>query len=147
MLKVSGEDDGARPRNELELTDTRVRTFRKPDPKFFQLALDRLGVKAEETVFLDDIGHNLAAAAKMGIKTIRKCFRVLQMRCERICAGNAGSLGEAKTLADLEKSILSRRQSRSIETGTGRARTGSRNEAAFGIVHKVKAVARRRDQL
>ncbi|GAA5953018.1 hypothetical protein JCM8115_002410 [Rhodotorula mucilaginosa] len=48
-----------------------VEGLRKPDPKFFQLALDRLGVKAEETVFLDDIGHNLAAAAKMGIKTIR----------------------------------------------------------------------------
>ncbi|POY73480.1 hypothetical protein BMF94_3417 [Rhodotorula taiwanensis] len=44
---------------------------RKPDPRFFQLALDRLDAKAEETVFLDDIGHNLQAAAKMGIKTIR----------------------------------------------------------------------------
>ncbi|BGP53161.1 hypothetical protein JCM8202_003676 [Rhodotorula sphaerocarpa] len=48
-----------------------VEGLRKPDPRFFQLALDRLGVRAEETVFLDDIGHNLAAAAKMGIKTIR----------------------------------------------------------------------------
>lgn len=46
---------------------------RKPDPRFFQLALDLLGVRAEETVFLDDIGHNLAAARKLGIKTIRTC--------------------------------------------------------------------------
>lgn len=51
---------------------------RKPDPRFFQLALDRLGVKAEETVFLDDIGHNLQAAAKMGIKTIRTSRAYLQ---------------------------------------------------------------------
>ncbi|GJN87721.1 hypothetical protein Rhopal_000676-T1 [Rhodotorula paludigena] len=43
----------------------------KPDPRFFQVVLDRLGVKAEETIFLDDIPHNLAAAAKMGFKTIR----------------------------------------------------------------------------
>ncbi|GAA6041219.1 hypothetical protein JCM8097_008349 [Rhodosporidiobolus ruineniae] len=48
-----------------------VEGLRKPDSRFFQLALDRLGVKAEETVFLDDIGHNLAAAAKLGIKTIQ----------------------------------------------------------------------------
>lgn len=69
---------GRRIRSEPEkeassLTRWAFPTRRKPDPKFFQLALDRLGVKAEETVFLDDIGHNLAAAAKMGIKTIRKC--------------------------------------------------------------------------
>lgn len=29
---------------------------RKPDPKFYQYALDKLGVKGEEVVFLDDIG-------------------------------------------------------------------------------------------
>ena len=94
-----------------------MRIFRKPDPKFFQLALDRLGVKAEETVFLDDIGHNLAAAAKMGIKTIRECSRVLEMHCERICAGNARQETRPRS-ADLEEPIPSRRQSRSIETGT-----------------------------
>ena len=75
---------------------------RKPDPKFFQLALDRLGIKAEETVFLDDIGHNLAAAAKMGIKTIRECSRVLQIY-ERLSAHNAGPLRDARTYAYLDK--------------------------------------------
>lgn len=29
---------------------------RKPDPKIYQYALDQLGVKGEEAVFLDDIG-------------------------------------------------------------------------------------------
>ncbi|BGP59314.1 hypothetical protein NBRC10512v2_000608 [Rhodotorula toruloides] len=48
-----------------------VEGLRKPDPKSFRLALDILGVEAHETVFLDDIGHNLAAAKKLGIKTIR----------------------------------------------------------------------------
>ncbi|KAM0787116.1 hypothetical protein ACM66B_006371 [Microbotryomycetes sp. NB124-2] len=51
--------------------ESSVEGLRKPDPKFYQLALDRLGVKPEETVFLDDIGHNLVAAKKLGIKTIR----------------------------------------------------------------------------
>ncbi|GAA6005500.1 hypothetical protein JCM10207_003004, partial [Rhodosporidiobolus poonsookiae] len=48
-----------------------VEGLRKPDPRFFRLALTRLGVKAEETVFLDDIGHNLAAARGVGMRTIR----------------------------------------------------------------------------
>ncbi|ORY57695.1 HAD-like domain-containing protein [Leucosporidium creatinivorum] len=51
--------------------ESSVEKLRKPDPAFYQLALDRLGVKAEETVFLDDIGPNLAAAKKLGIHTIR----------------------------------------------------------------------------
>lgn len=55
----------------LNPTDTDYTAHRKPDPRFFQVVLDRLGVEAEETIFLDDIPHNLAAAAKMGFKTIR----------------------------------------------------------------------------
>ncbi|GAA5997095.1 HAD family hydrolase [Rhodotorula paludigena] len=54
-----------------EYVESCVEKLRKPDPRFFQVVLDRLGVKAEETIFLDDIPHNLAAAAKMGFKTIR----------------------------------------------------------------------------
>ncbi|GAA5978927.1 hypothetical protein JCM5350_004180 [Sporobolomyces pararoseus] len=54
-----------------EYIESCVEGLRKPDPKFFQLALDKLGVKADEAVFLDDIGHNLIAAKKLGIRTIR----------------------------------------------------------------------------
>ncbi|KDE05097.1 hypothetical protein MVLG_04537 [Microbotryum lychnidis-dioicae p1A1 Lamole] len=51
--------------------ESAVEGSRKPNPKFYQIALDRLGSKAEEAVFLDDIGRNLVAAKKMGIHTIR----------------------------------------------------------------------------
>ncbi|BGP37055.1 hypothetical protein JCM10450v2_000964 [Rhodotorula kratochvilovae] len=54
-----------------EYIESCVEGLRKPDPAFFRLALDRLGVAPHETVFLDDIGHNLAAARGLGIKTIR----------------------------------------------------------------------------
>ncbi|GAC97766.1 hypothetical protein PHSY_005353 [Pseudozyma hubeiensis SY62] len=43
---------------------------RKPDPEFYQHALDLLKVPASEVVFLDDIGPNLKAAQKLGITTI-----------------------------------------------------------------------------
>lgn len=43
----------------------------KPDPKIYQLCVDRLGVTPQATVFLDDMGINLKAAAKLGMKTIK----------------------------------------------------------------------------
>jgi epoxide hydrolase-like predicted phosphatase len=33
--------------------------MRKPDPRIYQLCLDKLSLKAEECVYLDDIGFNL----------------------------------------------------------------------------------------
>ena len=44
--------------------------MRKPDPKIFELALERLGTRAESTVFLDDFQGNLDAAAQLGIRGI-----------------------------------------------------------------------------
>ncbi|KAJ7470286.1 HAD-like domain-containing protein [Mycena latifolia] len=43
---------------------------RKPEPKFYKLALDRNGLKPEECIFLDDIGINLKAAKELGMETI-----------------------------------------------------------------------------
>ncbi|XP_028681110.1 acyl-CoA dehydrogenase family member 10-like isoform X4 [Erpetoichthys calabaricus] len=43
----------------------------KPDPHIYRLCLDRLGVLPEESIFLDDIGQNLKAAAALGISTIK----------------------------------------------------------------------------
>jgi putative hydrolase of the HAD superfamily len=44
---------------------------RKPEPKFYQLALDALDVAPEECVFLDDLGVNLKPARAMGMTTIK----------------------------------------------------------------------------
>ncbi|NP_001121538.1 soluble epoxide hydrolase-like protein 1 [Strongylocentrotus purpuratus] len=43
---------------------------RKPDQSIFNEALKKLGVKAEEAVFLDDLGPNVKAAREMGISTV-----------------------------------------------------------------------------
>jgi putative hydrolase of the HAD superfamily len=44
---------------------------RKPDPRFYQLALEQLGVEAGEAVFLDDLGVNLKPAKALGMTTIK----------------------------------------------------------------------------
>lgn len=43
----------------------------KPDPAIFRLALDRLGTAPEMTVFVDDYGPNVTAAAALGMRGIR----------------------------------------------------------------------------
>lgn len=43
----------------------------KPDPRIYQLALDRAGCAAGECVFIDDVEVNVAAAAGLGIDAIR----------------------------------------------------------------------------
>lgn len=42
----------------------------KPDHRIFELALKRFGIKAEETVFIDDNPNNVKAACEVGIKGI-----------------------------------------------------------------------------
>lgn len=42
----------------------------KPDPKIYQLLLERFGLTAEECVFLDDTEKNLLPAKEFGIRTI-----------------------------------------------------------------------------
>jgi putative hydrolase of the HAD superfamily len=44
---------------------------RKPDPRFYELACDALGVVPQQCVFLDDLGINLKPAKAMGITTIK----------------------------------------------------------------------------
>lgn len=39
----------------------------KPDPAIYRLALDRFGLEADETVFIDDNADNVAAAAGVGL--------------------------------------------------------------------------------
>lgn len=43
----------------------------KPDPRIFQLCLQRLSLQPSEAIFLDDLGSNLKVAASLGIHTIK----------------------------------------------------------------------------
>lgn len=42
----------------------------KPEPKIFQIALEQLGVKPKEAVFVDDFHVNIVGCEKVGIKGI-----------------------------------------------------------------------------
>lgn len=44
---------------------------RKPDPAFYRLACERLGIEPSEAVFLDDLGVNLKPARALGMTTIK----------------------------------------------------------------------------
>lgn len=45
--------------------------LRKPDPRIYSLALERLRVPPAQVVFLDDIGRNLKPARELGMTTIK----------------------------------------------------------------------------
>ncbi len=51
--------------------ESRVLGVRKPDPRFYQLACEALGVAPDECVFLDDLGVNLKPARALGMRTIK----------------------------------------------------------------------------
>ena len=59
----------------LELFDVVVESSvvgaRKPEEKFYRIALDALGAQAHECVYLDDLGVNLKPARAMGMTTIK----------------------------------------------------------------------------
>jgi putative hydrolase of the HAD superfamily len=44
---------------------------RKPEPRFYEIACETVGVSPNECVFLDDLGINLKPAAAMGMHTIK----------------------------------------------------------------------------
>lgn len=45
-----------------------IEKVKKPDPRIFQILLDRYGLKAEECLFLDDHRENLEVASKLGFQ-------------------------------------------------------------------------------
>lgn len=47
---------------------------RKPEPRIYELMLERLALPASACVFLDDLGVNLKPAQAMGMRTIRVPF-------------------------------------------------------------------------
>ncbi|MFV2041861.1 MAG: HAD family hydrolase [Anaerolineales bacterium] len=44
--------------------------LRKPDPAIYRLALDRLEVRADRAVFVDDFENNISAAAEIGMHAV-----------------------------------------------------------------------------
>lgn len=59
----------------LDLFDVVVESskvgVRKPDPRFYEIACDLLGINPSEAVFLDDLGVNLKPARTLGMHTIK----------------------------------------------------------------------------
>jgi HAD superfamily hydrolase (TIGR01509 family) len=42
----------------------------KPDPTYYNFALNTMNVKAKETIFIDDVEDNILAAKRVGINGI-----------------------------------------------------------------------------
>lgn len=70
--------DGARAARIAEVmglfdavVESSVEGIRKPDPRIYQIACERLDVAPWKTVFLDDLGINLKPARAMGMTTIK----------------------------------------------------------------------------
>jgi len=53
------------------LVESAVEGMQKPDPRIYQICCQRLGVKPEQAIFLDDIGRNVKAARALGMQTIK----------------------------------------------------------------------------
>ncbi|MGA8217792.1 MAG: HAD family phosphatase [Solirubrobacterales bacterium] len=44
---------------------------RKPEPEIYEMTFERLGVSAEECLFIDDVDVNCAAACKLGMSAVQ----------------------------------------------------------------------------
>ena len=73
---MAQDDDKARRAQEVMamfevIVESSVEGVRKPNPRIYEIACERLDVKPAETVFLDDLGINLKPARAMGMTTIK----------------------------------------------------------------------------
>jgi len=53
------------------IVESSVEGVRKPDPRAYEIVLERLGVPAERILFLDDLGINLKPARAIGMTTVK----------------------------------------------------------------------------
>ncbi len=53
------------------VVESAIEGMRKPDPRIFQIACERLEIEPAEAVFLDDLGSNLKGAKALGMHTIK----------------------------------------------------------------------------
>ncbi len=80
-------------KQEQQLFDDMVFSFEvgatKPDPKIYKTAIERLGVKAEETVFVDDVETYCLSARKLGLHAITyKDFDQMKTELQKILAAS-----------------------------------------------------------
>ncbi len=69
--KSDGQDrHGLRPFFDAFIESSLV-GLRKPDPRIYHYALEKIAAQPEQTAFLDDIGANLKAAKALGITTVK----------------------------------------------------------------------------
>jgi len=54
--------------------------FRKPDPRIFDLAAQRLDLRPEECVYIDDIALYLEPAREMGMRVVHHTDAALTIR-------------------------------------------------------------------
>lgn len=66
-------NDGTRALKDLfdVFIESSVEGLRKPDPRIYALACERMDKRPEEMIFLDDIGPNLKPPRAMGMATIK----------------------------------------------------------------------------
>lgn len=53
------------------VVESRKVGVRKPEPRFYELACEHVGIQPADAVFLDDLGINLKPARAMGMTTIK----------------------------------------------------------------------------
>ena len=53
------------------VVESSIEGVRKPEPRAYEIVLERLGTSADRMLFLDDLGINLKPAAAMGMRTIK----------------------------------------------------------------------------
>ena len=76
MVAEPAVDGDGQPLDEIhalfdEIIESSVVGVRKPEPRFYEIACERLGVEPSDCVFLDDLGINLKPAKAMGMQTIK----------------------------------------------------------------------------
>ena len=54
-----------------DVIESSVEGIRKPNPEIYKLACQRISVKPEKCLFIDDLGINLKPAKELGMKTIK----------------------------------------------------------------------------
>jgi putative hydrolase of the HAD superfamily len=53
------------------IVESSVEGVRKPNPRIYEIACDRMGVGPDGCIFLDDLGINLKPAKALGMTTIK----------------------------------------------------------------------------